>query len=129
MAIGPKTRSATLWAFKILVGLVFAAAAAAKIAGAPMMVQEFGVIGLGQWFRYFTGAVEIGSVVLLLIPSVSRFGALGLVGVCIGALFVQATILHGDLIHVFVLLAATGFLAWNGFARPNTGLTPTARAA
>ena len=34
MAIGPKTRSAALWAFKILVGLVFLAAAAAKITGA-----------------------------------------------------------------------------------------------
>ena len=116
MAIGPKTRSAALWAFKILVGLVFLAAAAAKITGAPMMVQEFKVIGLGQWFRYFTGAVEIGSVVLLLIPATSRFGALGLLGVCAGALFVQATILHGDLVHVFVLMAASGFLAWRGFA-------------
>jgi uncharacterized membrane protein YphA (DoxX/SURF4 family) len=116
MTIGPKTRSAALWAFKIIVGLVFLAAAAAKITGAPMMVQEFKVIGLGQWFRYFTGAVEIGSVVLLLIPATSRFGALGLLGVCVGALFVQATILHGDLVHVFVLMAASGFLAWRGFA-------------
>jgi uncharacterized membrane protein YphA (DoxX/SURF4 family) len=117
MAFGPKTRTAALWAFKILVGLVFAAAATAKIAGAPMMVQEFHVIGLGQGFRYLTGAVEITSVALLLIPSTSRFGALGLLSVCVGALFVQAAILHGDLVHVFVLMAASGFLAWNGFTR------------
>lgn len=117
MAIGPKTRTAALWAFKIVVGLVFTAAAAAKITGAAMMLQEFGVIGLGQWFRYFTGAVEIGSVILLLIPATSRFGALGLLGVCVGALVVQVAVLHGDLVHVFVLMAAAGFLAWNGFAR------------
>ena len=117
MAIGPKTRTGALWAFKILVGLVFTAAAAAKISGVPVMVKEFSVIGLGQLFRYFTGAVEIGSVVLLLIPATSRFGAIGLFGVCVGALFVQATILHGDLVHVYVLMAASGFLVWNGFAR------------
>lgn len=121
MAIGPKTRSAARWAFKILVGLVFIAAATAKIAGAPMMVQEFKVIGLGQWFRDFTGAVEIGSVILLLVPATSRFGALGLLGVCVGALFVQATILHGDLVHVFVLMAASGFLVWRGFASTRLG--------
>jgi uncharacterized membrane protein YphA (DoxX/SURF4 family) len=117
MAVGPKTRTPALWAFKILVGLVFTAAAAAKISGVPMLVQEFRVIGLGQWFRYFTGAVEIGSVALLLIPATSRFGALGLLGVCVGALFVQAAVLHGDLVHVFVLMASSGFLAWSGFAR------------
>ena len=117
MAFGPKTRSAALWAFKLLVGLVFTAAATAKITGVPMMVQEFHVIGFGQWFRYFTGAVEVGSVVLMLIPATSRFGALGLVAVCFGALFVQAAILHGDVVHVFVLMAASGLLAWNGFTR------------
>jgi putative oxidoreductase len=115
MAIGPKTRTVALWAFKILVGLLFAAAGAAKLAGAPMMVQEFQAIGLGQGFRYLTGMVEIGSVVLLLVPSTSRFGALGLVGICIGALVTQIAVLQGDLVHVFVLLAASGFLAWRGF--------------
>ena len=112
MAIGPKTRSVALWIFRILVGLVFTAAAAAKLSGAPMMVQEFNVIGLGQWFRYFTAAVEITSVVLLLIPRTSRIGAVGLVGVCAGALVTQLMILHGDLIHVFVLMAASVALVW-----------------
>lgn len=117
MALGNRTKAAALWALKILIALVFAAAALAKITGAPMMVKEFGVIGLGQWFRFFTGAVEIGSVALLLIPATSRFGALGLLVVCVGALVAQATVLHGDLVHVFVLMAASGFLTWNGFTR------------
>jgi uncharacterized membrane protein YphA (DoxX/SURF4 family) len=125
MANVSKIGAAALWVFKILVGLVFAAAAFAKISGVAMMVQEFQVIGLGQWFRYFTGAVEIGSVILLLIPATSRFGALGLLGVCVGALYVQAAILHGDLVHVFVLMAASAFLVWRGFARSGA-VTPPA---
>ena len=124
IAIGPRTGATALWAFKILVFLVFVAAAAAKIGGAPMMVQEFGVIGLGQGFRYVTGGIEIASAVLLLIPGASRFGALGLLGVCVGALVAQAAVLHGDLIHVYVLMAATGFLAWTGFVRPRVAATP-----
>ena len=127
MAIGPKTRTGALWAFKVLVGLVFAAAGAVKIIGLPMMVAEFGVIGLGQWFRYFTGAVEIGGVILLLIPATSRFGALALLGVCVGALVAQLAVLHHDLVHVFVLMAAAGFLAWRGFVRAR--LVPTAQPA
>lgn len=114
MAIGPKTRTVALWIFRILVGLVFTAAAAAKLTGAPWMVQEFQVIGLGQWFRYATGAIELASVVLLLIPRTSRIGALGLLGVCVGALVTQVAILHGDLIHVFVLMAASAALVWAG---------------
>jgi len=125
MANASKVGPAALWIFKILVSLVFAAAAFAKISGMPMMVREFQVIGLGQWFRYFTGAVEIGSVILLLIPVTSRFGALGLFGVCVGALYVQAAILHGDLVHVFVLMAASAFLVWRGFAR-TSAVAPSA---
>jgi uncharacterized membrane protein YphA (DoxX/SURF4 family) len=127
LTLGPRSRRIALWALKILVGLVFAAAGAAKLAGVPMLVQEFDVIGLGQWFRFFTGAVEITSAVLLLAPRTSLFGALGLLGVCVGALFAQATVLHGDLVHVFVLMAATAALAWT--SRPRASAKPGAQPA
>jgi hypothetical protein len=51
---------------KILFGLVFIAAGAAKIYGPPAMVAEFDAVGLGQWFRYFTGALEIIGAIMLL---------------------------------------------------------------
>lgn len=113
-----KISTIALWVLKIVVALAFGAAALAKLTGQPMMVHEFGVLGLGQWFRYFTADVELVSVVLMLIPRTSRLGALGLFGVCVGALAAQAGPLHGDLVHVFVLMAASGVLAWTGGGWP-----------
>ena len=44
---------------KILVSLAFVAAGLAKLAGAEMMVGTFDALGVGQWFRYVTGAIEL----------------------------------------------------------------------
>ena len=55
---------------------MFVMAGGSKLAGAPTMVQLFDAIGLGQWFRYVTGTIEIGSAILLLIPSLASVGGL-----------------------------------------------------
>ena len=63
--------SATRYVFfgiKVLLSLAFLGAGLSKLAGVEMMVETFGVIGLGQWFRYLTGLIEVGSVVLLWVP-------------------------------------------------------------
>lgn len=101
-----------IWVLKILVALAFAAAAFLKLSGNPKMVAEFGEIGLGQGFRYFTGALEMLGAVLLLAPRTARISALLLLGICAGALVAQIMVLHGDLIHVFVLSALLALLAW-----------------
>jgi putative oxidoreductase len=42
------------------------AAGGAKLASAAVMVDMFAKVGLGQWFRYFTGLLEIvGGIGLL----------------------------------------------------------------
>ena len=101
-----------LWIFKGVIALAFLAFGSFKLTGAPMMVHEFDVIGLGQWFRYFTGAVEIGGAALLLVPATWRLGALALLGVSVGALVTQAFVLHGDVIHTVVLIILTGLMTW-----------------
>lgn len=113
-----KISSIALWGLRIIVALAFVAAALAKLLGQPMMVHEFGQLGLGQWFRYVTAVVELVSAGLMLNPSTGRLGAVGLFGVCVGALVAQAGVLHGDLVHVFVLMAASGVLAWTGRGPP-----------
>ena len=91
------------WLLKGLVALAFIAAALLKLSGDPKMVTEFGEIGFGQGFRYLTGVIEVLGAVLLLVPRAARLGALLLLGICVGALVAQIVVLHGDLIHVFVL--------------------------
>ncbi len=48
-------------------------------------VAKFDDIGFGQWFRYLTGVLEIGTALGLLVPRVCGIAALGLAGIMGGA--------------------------------------------
>ncbi len=113
-AEAPANRFKTIgfWALKIVFALAFIGAGSAKIYGVEAMVAEFDVVGLGQWFRYFTGIVEIAGAILLLLPRTTFYGAALLTAVCIGAFFAQFAVLHGDVIHTIVMAAILGAIAW-----------------
>jgi len=91
---------------------MFLMAGGSKLAGVPMMVQMFGVIGIGQWFRYVTGTIEVVSAVLLLIPSVASYGAAALAVTMIGAIITHLFIVGGNPAVPIVLLASTSVIAW-----------------
>ena len=93
----------TLWVLRVLMAALFLFAAFMKLSGNAMMVEEFEVVGLGQWFRYFTGVIEAVGGIALLIPSISAFGALLLLCVDIGAFIAQVTVIHQDWIHTIVI--------------------------
>ena len=95
--MSPSIRKYGLLSLKIIAGLAFLAAGLAKLAGAEMMVATFDAIGVGQWFRYVTGIIEVGSAILLLIPGKQAYAA-GLL-VC--------TMTGASLAHIFVLGADT----------------------
>jgi putative oxidoreductase len=117
----PTWKTATLWILRILVAALFLFAAYAKLSGDKMMVEEFGKVGLGQWFRYFTAAMEVTGGITLLIPRVSAFGALILLCVDAGAFVAQLAVLHGDVIHTIVIgaaLAALIYLQRDQLTRP-----------
>lgn len=80
-------------ALRALLTLIFVAAGGAKLFGVVMMVETFEAIRWGQWFRYVTAFVEIGSAALLWVPGMQVVGA-GLL--CI-------TMICGTLFHVFVI--------------------------
>lgn len=102
------------WVLKVLLALAFGGAAYLKLSGQPHMVEEFGKIGLGQGFRFVTGAIEAASAALLLSPRTAFVGALGLCGISAGALVAQLGPLHGDLVHVGVLGSLAVLTAWLG---------------
>ena len=101
-----------LWTLQIVAAALFLFSGALKLSGAPMMVQMFGAIGLGQWFRYFTGGLEVISAVLLLVPSLARFGALALAVTMVGAIVTHLFIIGGNPAVPIALLAATTTIAW-----------------
>jgi len=101
-----------LWTLQIVAAALFLFSGALKLSGAPMMVQMFGAIGLGQWFRYFTGGLEAISAVLLLVPSLARFGALALAVTMVGAIVTHLFIIGGNPAVPIALLAATTTIAW-----------------
>lgn len=57
------------------------------------MVQLFDAVGFGQWFRYVTGLIELGSAIALWIPGVQVYAAGLLVCTMIGALVAHAMVL------------------------------------
>jgi putative oxidoreductase len=109
---GNRLASIALWLVKGLLALAFIFAAYLKLSSNPKMVTEFGEIGLGQGFRYLTGAIEVVGAALLLWPRTSFLGAVALLGICGGALIAQIQILHSDLVHVFVLGGLLALVAW-----------------
>lgn len=88
---------------KALLAILFAAAGVAKLIGVPMMVENFDMIGLGQWFRYVTGIIELGSAILLFVPGRQAYGAVLLVCTMIGAVLAHLVILGPSAVPAFVL--------------------------
>ena len=68
-----------LWLTQIALAAMFLTAGGSKLAGGPAMVSLFDAIGLGQWFRYVTGVIEVTSAIALLLPSAAAFGAMLLI--------------------------------------------------
>lgn len=97
---------------QILVGLVFIAAAAAKMFSAPMMVEVFEHIGFGQWLRYVVAVIELTGGVMLLLPGRALYGALILSATMLGALLTHALIIGGQWQPAAGLFVMSLLLVW-----------------
>jgi putative oxidoreductase len=108
----PASLTYLLWALRVLMAALFLFAGIAKLSGQEMMVQEFGLLPVGQWFRYLTGAIEIVGAVALLMPSYSGLGALVLLVVDLGAFIAQVGYIHQDWIHTIAIGAILAALVY-----------------
>jgi putative oxidoreductase len=106
-----RVRVATLWTLQILTAAMFFLSGISKLAGAAAMVQLFDAIGIGQWFRYLTGAIEVVSAALLLVPSLAFFGAALLVPTMVGAIVTHLFIVGGNPSPAIFLLATSSAIA------------------
>ena len=107
-----KARNIVLWVIQVLVAAMFLVAGGSKLAGAAPMVQMYDAIGMGQWFRYVTGAIEVGSAILLLIPGMAGVGAPLLICTMIGAIITHLTVLHVPFPMPAALLVGTAVILW-----------------
>jgi len=105
--------STLLWAAQILVAAGFvliAGAGMGKLTGTHFEVQQFRLIGAGQWLRYFSGTAELAGAIGLLTPWLAGLAAAGLAVVMAGATIFNATVLHnttyGSLWVMTLLLGA-----------------------
>ena len=100
-----------LWILQIGAAGMFLMVGFLKLSGDPRMVGLFDAIGLGRWFRYVTGSLEVLGAVLLLVPRLSGLGALLLVGVMLGAV-PHLFVVGGSPLPAIILLIVTGVTAW-----------------
>jgi putative oxidoreductase len=107
-----KALNIALWVIQIGAAAMFIMAGANKVTGNEQMVGLFNAIGMGQWFRYFTGSLEITGTVLLLIPALSGLGGLLLTGVMVGAVATHIFIIGGNPTMAIVLLLASALIAF-----------------
>jgi putative oxidoreductase len=97
------TRRIGGWTLQSILAAAFLAAGSAKLAGVPFMVALFDQIGLGQWFRIVTGAVEVVGAVALVVPGLASIGALWLGFTMVCAVATHVFILHTSPVPAFVL--------------------------
>jgi putative oxidoreductase len=101
-----------LWVVQIALAGMFLLAGGSKLLGTPAMVALFDTIGIGQWFRYVTGFIEVGSAIALLVPSIAVYGALALVPTMIGAVAAELFIVGDSAVPRAVLLLGAVGLVW-----------------
>jgi len=104
--------TAVVWTLSILCAAMFLFAGGSKLAGQAEMVQVYETIGLGQWFRYLTGIIEVTGAALLLVPSLAFYGAAALAVTMVGAIIAHLFVIGGNPLVPIVLLAATSTIAY-----------------
>ena len=107
-----RTTAYILWGLQILAALAFGAAGSFKLIGDPQMVAIFDQIGIGQWFRYVTGIVEVGSALALLSPRTAPFGAALLAVTMVSAVLTHLFVIGGSPVPAIVLFAVTAAIVW-----------------
>jgi putative oxidoreductase len=105
-------RLTALWILSGFAALLFIGVGGAKLAGAAVMIDLFAKVGLGQWFRYFTGLLEVAAGIGLLISRCAFYAAVVLAIVMAGAFIAHVTVLGSSPAAPLVLFILTGIIAY-----------------
>ena len=119
VATAPPVRSsalagAAIWVVRILLFAIFLFEGVDKFGSRPLWIRIFQEIGWGDWFRYFTGAVETAGAIAIVIPPLTPVAVLLLASAMIGALVTHALIvgIGPQSVIVAVLLGLILLIGW-----------------
>ena len=108
------------WILRLVAAVILLQTLYFKFGGHPESVDLFTQLGVEPWGRIGTGVIELVAGILLLVPSLTRFGALLSIGLMIGAIGSHLLVLGiahaGDggtlFFMAIVVLVAASLLAW-----------------
>ena len=100
------------WLPRVAVALVFLSVGSEKFGAHGPWIRIFARIGIGDWFRYLTGTLQVGGALLLFVPPLVRVGAIVLGCTMVGAIVTNIFILDTGLAAIIpsALLAAVIFV-------------------
>lgn len=106
-----------LWLFRIVVALLFLYIGFDKLSGRRVWVRMFDTIGIGQWFRYLTGTLQMAGAALVLAPRTFLIGIAVLACTMAGACVAWLTVLNSPVNVIIpgtllVFLLAVGVFGW-----------------
>ncbi|MGW6691830.1 DoxX family protein [Streptomyces sp. NPDC054961] len=105
----------TVWTLRILLALFFALASALpKLLALPAATAVFDAIGVGHWFMYLTGLLELAGAVGLLLNRLAGPAATALIVFLACAFVTQLTAMDGENAGTpFLFMAPLAVIAWN----------------
>ena len=98
---------------KALLTLAFLGAGFAKLSGQDMMIATYDAIGVGQWFRYVTGVIEVGGAIALWVKGFTGWAAAILGATMVGAVLAHLLILGPSAVPAIVLGLLAAYVLWN----------------
>jgi putative oxidoreductase len=107
-----KALNITFWILQGLLAATFFVAGITKLASPQMQIAFFEKIGLGQWFRYFTGGLEVIGAILVLVPRTAGVAAILLGMTMVGAVDIHLLITGGSPVASIVLLVMAIAVTW-----------------
>jgi uncharacterized membrane protein len=108
-----------MWFPRVALAAAFLVIGRSKFLEHSVYVRIFERIGLGVWFRYFTGTLQIAGSILVLIPRTFLVGIAMIGCTLLGAVLVWFFILGsaGSAIIPGAILAIVIAIGWRGIRR------------
>jgi uncharacterized membrane protein YphA (DoxX/SURF4 family) len=100
------------WVLRIAAAGLFLAVGLTKFRASSLWVRMFADIGLGDWFRYLTGALQATAGLLFLMPRMVIAAAVLAGGTMAGAVLVHLFVLDTGLGGAIIPLALLGFVVF-----------------